>query len=198
MNKRGSIGLALCAALALTGCTNTIKYDSAPVSEAVVHDIDVNALQQSTTSMISAMVSNPQVLQATKAKRPVLAVFGLVDFTGEGVNITALNNDIYTELNKSARFRFADSSRLSQASQQQQSDLYQLLESPQAAQPLMSAVDADYLLIGEVSKVIRTQPSLKETFYRVSLKLVDPSGKEFMWEEKREFLKSQKKIVYGI
>lgn len=198
MISRGLTGLALCTTLALTGCTNTIKYDTAPVDKPVTHQIDTSTLQQSTRSMISAMVNNPQVLATLQSKRPVLAVYGLVDFTGEGVDITSLNNDIFSELNKSARFRFADSASLGRASQQQGSNLYDLLESPQAAQPLTQAVSADYLLIGEVSKIIRTQPTLKETFYRVSLKLVDPSSNTFMWEEKREFLKGQKKIVYGV
>lgn len=198
MISRGLTGLALCMALALTGCTNTIKYDTAPVDKPVTHQIDTSTLQQSTRSMISAMVNNPQVLATLQSKRPVLAVYGLVDFTGEGVDIASLNNDIFSELNKSARFRFADSASLGRASQQQGSNLYDLLESPQAAQPLTQAVSADYLLIGEVSKIIRTQPTLKETFYRVSLKLVDPNSNTFMWEEKREFLKGQKKIVYGV
>lgn len=198
MNKVILSGLALCAGLTLSGCTNTIKYDSAPVEQAVVKEVDVNSLQQSTSSMINAMVESADVQEATKAKRPVLAVFGLVDFTGEGVDIAALNNDILNELNKTARFRFADSGSLSKASQDQNPNLYDLLDSPKAAQPLTQAVSADYLLIGEVSKVIRTQPTLKETFYRVSLKLVDPKSKDFVWEEKREFLKSQKKIVYGV
>lgn len=198
MISRGLTGLALGTALALAGCTNTVKYDTASAAKPVTHQVDVQALQQSTSSMINAMVSNPQVQAAIQSKRPVLAVYGLVDFTGEGVDINTLNNDIYSELNKSARFRFADSANLSAASQLQKLNLYDLLESPEAAQPLTKAVSADYLLIGEVSKIIRTQPTLKETFYRVSLKLVDPKSKEFMWEEKREFLKSQKKIVYGV
>lgn len=198
MNTRGLTGLALGVTLALAGCTNTVKYDTAPVEKAVTHAVDVNTLEQSTASMVTAMFNDPDVKAATQAQRPVLAVYGLVDFTGEGVDIAALNNDIYTELNKTARFRFADSATLSKASQQQKPNLYDLLETPQAAQPLTNAVSADYLLIGEVSKIIRTQPTLKETFYRVSLKLVDPKGKEFVWEEKREFLKSQKKIVYGV
>lgn len=198
MNKRMLTSLALCAGVVLTGCTNTIKYDSAPVAPVITHDITVETLQQSTDSMIAAMVENPSVQDATRSKRPVLAVFGLVDFTGEGVDIATLNNEILSELNKTARFRFADPANLSRASQQQNPDWYTLLESPAAAQPLTEAVNADYLLIGELSKVIRTQPTLKETFYRVSLKLVDPHRKRFVWEEKRELLKSQKKIVYGV
>lgn len=198
MKKIIMTSLALCTGLALAGCTNTIKYDSAPLEAADTNIISVDAFEQSTTSMISAMIDNPDVQQATKSKRPVLAVFGLVDFTGEGVDIAALNNDILNELNKSARFRFADSDNLSKASQAQNPNLYDLLETPQAAQALTQAVSADYLLIGEVSKIIRTQPQLKEVFYRVSLKLVDPKDKSFMWQEKREFLKSQKKIVYGV
>lgn len=45
MNTRILTSLALCAGLALTGCTNTIKYDSAPVAPAVTNDITVETLQ---------------------------------------------------------------------------------------------------------------------------------------------------------
>ncbi len=198
MKKTVVGGLLLGAGLVLAGCTETIQYDSAPVEKPVVNEVDSSSLQQSTASMITSMIDSADVQAVTKAKRPVLAVFGLVDFTGEGVDIARLNSDILNELNKSARFRFADSSSLSEASQTQNPNLYDLLDTPTAARPLTDAVSADYLLIGEVSKVIRAQPTLKETFYRVSLKLVDPKGKQFMWEEKREFLKSQKKIIYGV
>lgn len=198
MNIRGLTGAALCAALTLAGCTNTIKYDNAPVEKAVVHDIGVDALQQSTTSMVNAMVNHPDVRAAVQSKRPVVAVVGLVDLTGEGVNIAALNGDITLELTKSNQFRFADPSRLTQSRQQHNTPVQALLESPKAAAPLAQAVNADYLVVGEVSKIIRTQPTLKETYYRVSLKLVDPASPDFVWEEIREFLKSQKKIVYGV
>lgn len=189
---------AFCAAVALTGCTNTIKYDSAPVEKAVVHDIGVDALQQSTTSMINAMVNHPDIRTLTSTKRPVVAVLGLVDLTGEGVNIAALNSDIMLELTKSDRFRFADSDSVNRSRQQLGTQLATLLESPQAGAPLAKAVNADYLVVGEVSKIIRTQPTLKATYYRVSLKLVDPTSSAFTWEEIREFLKSQKKIIYGV
>lgn len=189
--------IALGSLLALAGCTNTIQYDATAKAPTISRTLDIGTLEQSTASMIDAMFADPDVIAATESRRPVLAVYGLVDLTGEQMNVTGLNNDLYAELNKAARFRYADSSRLGSGSTQH-ADLYDLLESPQAAQPLTNAANADYLLIGAVSKVIRTQPHLKETFYRVSLKLVDPKDKTFLWEEKREFLKSQKKIVYGV
>ena len=57
---------------------------------------------------------------------------------------------------------------------------------------------ADYLLVGEISNVIRTQPKQKKVFYRLSLKLLDQSNGETIWREQRELLKSEKNIVYGI
>ena len=190
--------LALGATLVLAGCTNTVKYDKVTDNKTMVQNVDTQTLERSTSAMINGMLGNSRVQAATESRRPVLAIYGLVDMTGEKVDVTAINNDLYAELNKTARFRFADAISLEQATREQNPNPYALLESPQAAQPLTRAVAADYLLIGEVSKVIRTQPNLKETFYRISLKLVDPASNHFVWEEKREFLQSQKKIVYGV
>ncbi|HEX4938232.1 MAG TPA: hypothetical protein VFX11_06125, partial [Candidatus Kapabacteria bacterium] len=67
-----------------------------------------------------------------------------------------------------------------------------------ASKALSQSVGADFLLIGEISNVIRSQPQQKEVWYRLSLKLVDERSGQFLWQERREFLKSQKKVIYGI
>jgi TolB-like protein len=148
--------------------------------------------------MVSALIESPEVKQAVGDKRPVVAVFGLVDLTSEGVDIASLNSGILNDLNRAARFRFADSAALGDANEQLNPNLYDLLENPAASKGLSQAVSADYLLIGEISNLVRTHPQSKEVYYRVSLKLVDAQSDQFLWQENREFLKSQKKVVHGI
>lgn len=197
--KQGLFAVVLGTGLLLAGCTNTIKYDDAPVRKAVATTgISQTEFQKSTQAMVSAMLQSPGVIAATRNARPKLAVFGLMDFTSENLDIKALNNGMFAQIGQSARFNFADPAALAKADQQQNPNRYDLLENPAASKSLSEAVGADYLLVGEISNVVRTQPTLKETFYRVSLKLVDQKNGQFLWQENREFLKSQKKIVYGI
>lgn len=196
--KQGLMAVALATGLLLAGCTNTIKYDDAPIKKAVSTGISQTEFQKSTQAMVSAMLQSPGVQNATRNSRPKLAVFGLMDFTSENLDIKALNNGMFAQIGQSARFNFADPAALAKADQQQNPNRYELLENPAASKTLSDAVGADYLLVGEISNVVRTQPTLKEVYYRVSLKLVDEKSGQFLWQENREFLKSQKKIVYGI
>lgn len=196
--KQGILAAVLGTGLLLAGCTNTIKYDDAPIKKAVSTGISQTEFQKSTQAMVSAMLQSPGVQNATRNSRPKLAVFGLMDFTSENIDIKALNNGMFAQIGQSARFNFADPAALAKADQQQNPNRYELLENPAASKALSDAVGADYLLVGEISNVVRTQPTLKEVYYRVSLKLVDEKSGQFLWQENREFLKSQKKIVYGI
>ncbi|HVL00676.1 MAG TPA: hypothetical protein VM553_12730 [Dongiaceae bacterium] len=198
MKLRLLSALLLGTGLLLSACTNTIKYDSKPVKPATKTNINLTEFQKATQSMVNSMLQSAPVLDVTRNQRPKLAVFGLVDFTGEDIDITALNNGMFSQIGQAARFNFADPAALTKADQAESPNRYDLLEDPAASRTITQAVGADYLLIGEVSNVIRSQPQQKEVWYRLSLKLVDERNGRFLWQERREFLKSQKKIIYGI
>ena len=125
-------------------------------------------------------------------------MFGLINFTYDKLDLAAINGQLMNELNKANRFRFSDQEDMSAESEKWKDSLYQLFEDPASGQSLATAVAADYLLVGEISNVIRTQPKQKKVFYRLSLKLLDQSNGETIWREQRELLKSEKNIVYGI
>ena len=199
MKKGFMAGLALLAGLTLAGCTNTIQYGTAPVAnESVDHKIGMDKFEQATESMLADMLDDAGVQTISKAKRPMLAVYGVLDITSEKLDVNSLNALIMKHLDESSRFRFVSQDALKKALTDLNPNPYDLEDKPAAAQPLTSAVDADYLLIGEISKIIRAQPTLKQVYYRVSLKLVDPKDKKLVWQGKREFLKDEKKIIYGI
>ena len=192
-------GLAVIAGLAVTGCTNTIKYDNAPIAnQSTVQQVGLEQFEKSTDSMLASMLDDADVQAVSHAKRPMLAVYGMTDITSENIDTAALNSRIMTALDKSSRFRFVKDADLSKAVSNLNPNPYDLEEQPDAAKPLTSAVDADYLLIGQISRIIRAQPNVRDVFYRVTLKLVDPRNNKFVWQEQREFLKSEEKTIYGI
>ncbi|MCK5790513.1 MULTISPECIES: penicillin-binding protein activator LpoB [unclassified Ketobacter] len=180
------------------GCTNTVKYDDTPASKTVQKEVGADTISNNATAMLDAMLLDPEVQKATKSSRPKLAVFGLINFTYDKLDLAAINGQLMNELNKANRFRFSDQEDMSAESEKWKDSLYQLFEDPASGQSLATAVAADYLLVGEISNVIRTQPKQKKVFYRLSLKLLDQSNGETIWREQRELLKSEKNIVYGI
>ena len=196
MRKTLLIGCAV-AALILQGCANTVKYDDKPASKTVDSGISTDQLKTSSLTMVESLMKDPAVVQATNGKRPNLAVFGVIDFTADKVDLATINGHIYSELNKTNRFRFTDPQQLAEKSKDIAS-LYDLLEDTQTGQQLGQSLDADFVLVGEISNVIKTLPKTKEVYYRISLKLLDSKKGEFVWQEKDRLLKSKKNIVYGI
>ncbi|RLT91789.1 MAG: hypothetical protein D9N13_00540 [Ketobacter sp. GenoA1] len=198
MTKKIAMSCAILASLMFQGCTNTVKYDDTPASKTVQKEVGADTISNNATAMLDAMLLDPEVQKATKSSRPKLAVFGLINFTYDKLDLAAINGQLMNELNKANRFRFSDQEDMSAESEKWKDSLYQLFEDPASGQSLATAVAADYLLVGEISNVIRTQPKQKKVFYRLSLKLLDQSNGETIWREQRELLKSEKNIVYGI
>ncbi|RLU01320.1 hypothetical protein [Ketobacter sp.] len=198
MNKTLMMGSLVLASLIFQGCTNTVKYDDTPAAKTVQKEVKDDAISNSAVAMLEAMLADEQVQQATKSSRPKLAVFGLINFTYDKVDLASINGQLMNELNKANRFRFADQGAMAKESERWKGSLYQLFEDATSGESLATAVDADYLLVGEISNVIRTEPKQKKTFYRVSLKLLDQDSGQYIWQQQQELLKSEKSIVYGI
>ena len=198
MKKSLLMGSLVLASLIFQGCTNTVKYDDAPASKTVQKDVNDDVISTSAVAMLESMMANDQVQKATKSSRPKLAVFGLINFTYDKVDLAAINGQLMNELNKVNRFRFSDQSLMSTESEKWKDNLYQLFEDPANGEALAKAVDADYLMVGEISNLIRTEPKTKKVYYRITLKLLDRKKGNYIWQEQRELLKSEKNIVYGI
>lgn len=192
------VGGLILASLIFQGCTNTVKYDDTPASKTVQKDVNDDVISASAVSMLDSMMANDQVQKATKSSRPKLAVFGLINFTYDKVDLAAINGQLMSELNKSNHFRFADQGAMAKESERWKGSLYQLFEDAGSGESLATAVEADYLLVGEISNVIRTAPKQKKVYYRVTLKLLDQDSGEYIWQEQQELLKSEKNIIYGI
>lgn len=198
MNKKLLMSCTIAATLIFQGCANTIKYDDKPASKTVEKGVDSNQLSASSLEMVESLLNSDEVKKATKGTRPLIAVFGMIDFTADKLDLATINGHIYGKLDKANRFRFADPNQLAAKSKDLTGSLYDLVEDGKTGQTLAQSLDADYMLVGEISNVIRTQPKTKQVFYRVTLKLLDSKKGEFVWQDKTEFLKSEKNIIYGI
>jgi len=182
----------------LQGCTNTVKYDDKPAAKTVHQDLGTDTLQSSSLSMMETLLDDSKVKKITQSGRPQLAVFGMINFTNDKIDLATINGQLMSELNKSNRFRYTDIDTMAEAGMAWQNRLYTLFEEPASAKQLADAVNADYLLIGEISNVIRTGPNNKRVLYRLTLKLLDKEKGAFIWQDQRELLKSEKDVVYGV
>lgn len=185
-------------ALLLQGCTNTVKYDDKPASKTIESNFTKDELTQVTAKLLDDMLADANLKTATRGKRPMMAVFGVINFSADEVNLAGINGQIYNQLNDSNRFRFTNANALAKKTAELDLNLHAFSEDPKTTQLLAKPVGADYLLVGEIRNIIRTQPKVKLVFYRISLRLLDSKSGKFIWQKQEEILKSQKKIVYGV
>lgn len=186
------------AALAMQGCTNTTDYGIATAPQTEKVDLDSFALQQAAITMSSQLINDPEIIKAGLGKRPVLAVFGVIDFTGDNIDLAQINSNILSTFNKANRFRFVSAEDVIRENNRLNPDLYDLVEKAETADGMGDALDADFLIVGDISKVITRQPTLKQVHYRLKLKALDTAKGDFVWQQSQEMLVSEKDIVYGI
>ncbi len=186
------------ATLLLTACTNTIKYDVANRPSVVKTEFNVTDLQSMVGGMTDNMLTHPSVLSYTLAKRPALAVDTLVNLTGRELGVSVASNDMLEKLLAADSFKVIGGDNVRTARSQAGLGDVQAIDDKAAAWSMAKALNADLLLYGEVSEVIRAKATAKDVFYRVDLRLLDRKTGGIAWQDQKEFLKSQKKTIYGL
>ncbi|MCG8670669.1 MAG: penicillin-binding protein activator LpoB [Pseudomonadales bacterium] len=186
------------AALTIQGCANTIKYGEASRAQAIETEVGINELQFATQKLISKMLKFPSVSEATQRKRPAIAVDAITNHTHQSIDVAPMTASVFEELNKSGKFTFSKNESV-QASRERAKDLLDYgATTPQAAQFIGAEVEADYVVYGSLANIIRTKPTNKEVYYRISLQLLDTQSGKVVWRDEQEILKSQRKAIYGI
>lgn len=198
MMSRVLIGLIVMSGLLLQGCANTARYDRDAASSTTETGIGSAELRIAAEELANMMLADDDIDALTSGSRPVMAVFGVIDFTGDDLDLAGINSNLLNKLNQSGRFRFANADELVTQNNKLGASLYDLVEQPTTASRLADSMNADLLLVGEVTRIIRNQPTRKQIFYRVGLKLLDASSGEFVWSRTQELLRSEKAIIYGI
>jgi uncharacterized protein (TIGR02722 family) len=188
----------ICTTLMLGACTNTIKYDAASRPASVQTEFNVTDLQSMAGSMVDNMLTHPSVLSYTLAKRPSLALDPLVNLTGRDIGVNAASQDVLEKLMTSDSFRLVDAGSVKAARSKTGLSPNQSIDDKALAWSMARSLNADLLLFGEVSEVIRSKATAKDVFYRVDLRLLDRKTGGIAWQDQKEFLKSQKKNIYGL
>lgn len=189
----------LCIATLLgSGCTNTIKYGDEIKPATVTTEFGVTDLQNMVSKMTDNMIGNPTVMSYTYAKRPALALDTLINRTGRPLNTPVVTSVVSQKLQAQDTFRLIEGATVQGTKQRLGLQSAEALDEPANAQKICAGLGADLFLYGDVSEVIRTHPTTKEVYYRISMHLLDNKSGGVVWQEEKEFLKSQKKIVFGI
>lgn len=181
-----------------SGCANTVQYGEASKPTTVTTEFGVTDLQNMVSKMTDNMINSPTVMSYTYARRPSLAVDSLINRTGRALNTRLVSSTVSQKLETQGTYRIIMGTPVDGSKQKLGLQAPDSLDETANAHKISTSLGADLFLYGDVSEVIRSHPTTKEVFYRISMHLLDSKSGGIVWQEEKEFLKSQKKIVFGI
>ena len=198
MRKSLTLLGAAIMALGMQGCANTIKYGEATRAETLKTEVGISELQAATQKLVDKMLVYPSVTEKTADKRPTIAIDAITNHTHNGMDTGPMTAGVFEQLTASGQFRFSSPEKI-RASREQAKDLLDYgATTAKAAQKIANEVDAELVVYGSLVDIIRIKPTHKEVYYRINLNLLDAQSGNVIWQDEHEFLKSQKKAVYGI
>jgi len=192
------IGTLCVATVLASGCANTVQYGEASKPETITTEFGITDLQNMISKMTDNMINNPTVMSYTYARRPTMAIDSLVNRTGRPLNTRVVSSVISQKLQTQGTYSLIEGMKVETAKARLRLQSPESLEEAANAHKISTNLGSDLFLYGDISEVIRTRPTTKEVFYRISMRLLDNKSGGVVWQEEKEFLKSQKKIVFGI
>lgn len=191
MKLRGkTIGMAaiLCCTLAGCGATSrSVRYGDPGRVETLTADWGSTDLQSTAERMVSSLLRHPVV---SGGSRPVVQVSTVKNSTTESVDTKAVTDKIRTALVKSGMVRMTG---VSDAGREILENLQYQTSSgvvrKDTAKTPGNQIGADYLLVGEVSSIVKSGDSARDVYYKFTLNLVDVSSGIIEWSDEKEIRK---------
>jgi penicillin-binding protein activator len=191
--------IALCCAL-LGACSTplssptvggggTVRYGDAKATETVTNEFGSTDLQLIAEKMTRSLLES----QVT-ANRPFVTLSAVRNKTSEYIDTKNIMNSIQTALLRSGRVRFTRSidemqPGVDELQRQNQSGLYK----KSSAAKTGNMQGARYSLEGEITSIVKQNSSVKDVFYKFTLKLYDVEEGTVEWQEEEEIRKTSKR-----
>jgi uncharacterized protein (TIGR02722 family) len=204
MKRFTSLSSSLCgvalATLTLAGCQTqlsqpTVRFDrqvsygDSKAVETVTNQFGSTDLQMIAEKMVGSLLESPVL-----TGRPTTTLSTVRNKTSEYIDTKSIMNSIQTALVKSGKVKFVRSNDEMQAGvdelqRQNQSGLYKNQGKARVGQ--MSA--AKYTLEGEIVSIVKDNGSVKDVFYKMTLKLYDVEDGSIEWQDEKEIRKTSRR-----
>lgn len=191
-------GMAV-SALALSGCAaNPVVYGDATAVENTTLDFGSTDLQMIAAKMVDDFLVFPPVQEMTAKRRPVLFVDKIKNKTTEHIDTESITDTISTKLINSGRFRFVDMTAVQQMRDQMDFQQGAGMVDPATAFRLRKQIGAEYMLYGNLSSIVKYNGSVKDVYYKFTLKLTNLESGILEWSGEKEIRKSARKSTFGM
>ena len=199
MNK-----LALITTLGLTltlavGCANksVVRYGDATAVETTDINFGSTDLQKVAAEMTDSLLLSPVVGTLTQNKRPVMFVERLKNKTSEHIDTESITDSISTKLLRSGKFRFVDMGRVEAAREQLKFQHEGGMVDPNKALQFGRQIGAQYMLYGNLSRIVKSNQDPSDVYYKFTLRLMDLESGLVEWADETEIRKTKAKESVG-
>lgn len=188
----------------ISGCNTTLGY--ADAQEARIHSTGVGAydIQQNVVAMVDSLLSNPVFARKMReqfpdGKRPVISVQPLINDTRQlNLKLDAITNSISTRLINSDKFEFMDLPANNEVYVGIISDIMSGIGNPARQANLLGMQDRpDYILTGQLQEISESSGRTKDSYYKLTMRLVNLQTFKFDWAEENDIRKVRTKSKFG-
>ncbi|NMA43816.1 MAG: hypothetical protein GX946_10605 [Oligosphaeraceae bacterium] len=195
--------VALSAAFLLS-CRTHLSYADPQEARIISTKLGAYDLQQNAVAMVDSLLSNPVLNrklaeQFPDGKRPVISVQGLVNDTRQlNLKLDAITNSISTRLINSDKFEFMDLPANNEALVQIIADIMSGIGDESRKAQLIGMQDRpDYILTGVVQEISESSSRVSDSYYKLTMRLVNLQTFKFDWAEEHDIRKTQTKAKFG-
>ncbi|MCF6325460.1 MAG: penicillin-binding protein activator LpoB [Gammaproteobacteria bacterium] len=201
MKKRSAVyGVSLMVAslLLLQGCATKVAYQGATDVETTSIDFGSTDLQQIAVKMVDSVLSFPPIVQITNERRPVMFVDKIKNKTTEHIDTESITDTIATRILRSGKFRFVDMTKIAEVSQQMDFQNKSGMVNQNTAAQVGRQIGAEYMMYGNLSSIVKKTKSVKDVYYKFTLKMMHLESGIIEWSDEKEIRKTREKSMFGM
>lgn len=158
--------------------------------------------QQSAIAMVDSMLSNAELEKCIKSqfadgRLPVIAVMPIENRTYKIFELRSMSKSIESKLVASGKFRFVDRDAEKLLLAEMIHDTESALTGDAGATDFGNHFRADYLLSGELNEIRDTYGETRESYYKLTMKLINKKTGSIDWSGEKEIRKVSTRPVVG-
>lgn len=182
----------------LNSCANKVSYGDAGAVETVTTDFGSTDLQQTSVTLVDSLLTFDPLVKVFENRRPVLFIDNLQNSTSEHIDTVSITDTISTKLINTGKFRFVDMTKVNAVRQQYDYQTKSGLVSEETSVKIGRQIGAEYMLYGNISSIIKRDSKTKDSYYKVTLKLMDIESGIIEWQGEKEIRKQASKTLFGL
>ncbi len=201
------LAIALTATLGFSGCASTsnkpafssgnVAYGDTAVQENLTNEISSNDFTKLSKSMTDSLLTSALIRNSNERKKPTVTISQVKNKTSEHIDTRTITNSIENQLMASEAVEFVSDRSEDELVQlelqrQTQSGEYKASKSAKSGQ----AEGAKYMLMGEISSIVKNAGDIKNIDYILQLKLIEVETRKKVWAAEDKIRKTSERPTF--